>query len=129
MHWSEKFIGREYVRGEYDCASLVVDVQKEIFSRDVPDTGERPALRSAEMAKLAEALDTLGNTVERVETPEEGCAVQIKVSMHLVHVGVYFEQGGEGYVLHNIRKHGVISTRMKDLWKFGWAVEGFYRWK
>jgi glycerol-3-phosphate responsive antiterminator len=80
------------------------------------------------MQKLAEALDTLERLVERVENPVEGCAVQIKVSMDLVHVGVYYEQGGEGYVLHNIKKHGVIATKLKDLWKFGWVAEGFYTW-
>lgn len=127
-HWTEQYIGREYVRGEYDCASLVVDVQREVFGRDVPDFGERPGRRSDEMEMIAEMLDEAEELVERVEEPEEGCAVQIKVSMNLTHVGTYCEINGEGYVLHNIKKHGVIATKVRDLWRHGWVVEGYYRW-
>lgn len=125
-HWTENYIGRRYEKNVYDCASLVMDVQRDVFGRDVPDYGTRPDLRSAQHALLAEEAARL---TRRVDVPHEGDAVQILVSGTITHVGVYVNIDGEGWVLHNIKKLGVILTRVRDLARYSWRLEGYYAWK
>lgn len=126
MHWTEPYIGRPYVTGEYDCASLVLEIQRDVFGREVADYGERPALRSDQHQAL---VDEAKKRVERVETPQEGDAVQMLVRGTMSHVGVYTNINGEGHVLHNVRRVGVILTKIRDLPMKPWKLEGFYQWK
>jgi len=125
-HWANKYVGKPYISKQYDCASLAVDVLREVFGKDVPDYGERPASRSEGHADLAQRLE---DRTTRIEKPVEGCAVQILVGQRIAHVGVYCEVDGWPCVLHNIRRHGVILTKLQDMRRHGWIVEGFYEWK
>lgn len=125
MHWTEPYIGRPYEHGVHDCATLVVEVQNTVFGRSIPDYGERPALRSVEAEVLRAEVAKL---TERIEAPEEGCAVQMRTAGSIHHLGVYCEVNGEPHVLHNVRRMGTILTKIRDLPKFSMQVEGYYRW-
>lgn len=125
MHWAEQYIGRQYTKGTYDCASLVVEVQREVFGRNIPDYGERPPMRSDEAQVLEDEVRRL--TV-RIDDPVEGCAVQMRSAGSIHHLGVYCEVNGEPHVLHNVRRMGTILTKLRDLHKFSMQIEGFYQW-
>lgn len=124
-HWSDGYIGRSYEQGTYDCASLAVDVMRDVFNKEIPDYGERPPLRSAAHAWLEAELY---QRTRRLDVPREGCAVQIAIEGRIKHVGIYCKVDGTPSVLHNIRKHGVVRTRVADMPKWGWNIEGYYEW-
>lgn len=125
MHWAEGYIGRAYVPKVYDCASLAADVQREVFNRAVPDYSERAELRSQNQEML---MVTVKESATRTEHPEEGCLAQIAITGHIQHIGVYCVVNGEPCLLHNIKKFGTILTRVRDLPRHGWKVEGYYTW-
>lgn len=124
-HWSEDYIGKPYRRGEYDCASLAVEVLRDVFNRDIPDYGERHHMMVEQYAALGEEL---ARRTKRLKSPYEGCLVQVSISNRIRHIGVYCVIDREPWVLHNIRRYGAIITRVKDMPKFGWRIEGYYEW-
>lgn len=124
-HWSEDYIGRSYERGVYDCGSLAVDVLRDVFNKDTPNLGERPPSLSETQEMIGHLLDA---RTRRVKEPFEGCAVEIRIGDRVRHVGIFCVVDKVPSVLHNIRKHGAILTRVADMPKFGWLIEGYYEW-
>ncbi len=125
MHWTEKYLTRPYIPKEYDCASLVCDVQRDEFGVDVPDFGERPALRSQSYSKLLEEMD---RRLTALDEPTEGAIVEILSIGDLPHVGVYSVVNGRPCVLHNTKKYGVLITPVQELARHGWRVQGYFKW-
>lgn len=123
-HWTEAYIGLPYIEGEQDCAELVARVQREVFGRAVTVPRVRadgPFGKSAQIAQGAVDL------ADPVAVPADGDAVLMKVR-GLWHVGLWFEQAGEQWVLHALRSSGqVVAHRMRALAAMGIRVEGFYR--
>lgn len=128
-HWSARYVGRPYVPNRDDCAQLAADVQREVFGRDVTLPAERPAgIREA--AQLIAQIER--DHGRRIEAPAEGCVVLMRRGKEARpwHVGVYFEQGGEGWVLHATKTSGqAIATRVRQLPMTGLQIEGFYEWQ
>lgn len=126
-HWSARYIGRPYVAHRDDCAALAADVQREVFGREVTLPAERPAdLRDA--ATMIAAVEHDHGTP--IPEPVEGCVVLMRKGQHARpwHVGVYFEQGGDAWVLHALERRGTIATRIRQLPALGLHVEGYYEW-
>lgn len=124
-HWTEAYIGRTYERGRYDCGSLAVDVLREVFNKDTPNLGERPPSLSETQAMIGHLLDA---RTHRVDEPFDGCAAEIRIGERVRHVGIYCVVNGVPHILHNIKKHGVILTKVNEMPRFGWMIEGYYEW-
>lgn len=127
-HWSDTYIGRPYVRGVYDCAALAADVQRDVFGRDVAMPAERPSDPAGSAALIARLQD---DHARRLEGPEEGAIVLMRrgILARPWHVGTYFEQAGEGWILHSTATAGgATAMRVRDLPRFGFQIEGFYQW-
>lgn len=125
-HWAEQYVGRPYIRGVFDCMDLVVLVQKEKFSKVV----ELPAHSTSPTGRKYQIEEGKKELVEKLEKPEEGALVLLKVRGYVQHAGVMCKIGNEWYVLHNTRANecGVILQRERDLSIRGYTVEGYYRW-
>ena len=126
-HWADTYVGRAYTEGDYDCAALVADVLISQFGREVTLPADRPHDPAA-AARLIDALRE--DCASRIESPIEGCAVLLRRGRlaRPWHIGVYFERGGEGCVLHSLRETGAIITRLRDLDRMGYQIEGYYQW-
>lgn len=127
-HWSDAYVGRRYVRGQYDCAALAADVQQEVFGRAVDLPAERPHDLRAQAAAVAGVMVQHAEPVERAV---EGCLALLRKgpAARPWHVGVYFERGGEGWILHATASSGqAISTRVRALHLLGYQIEGYYQW-
>lgn len=126
-HWSARYVGRPYVAGADDCAALAAAVQREVFGRDVALPAERPS-HLPEAAKMIAAVER--DHGRPIAEPVEGCIVLMRKGQHARpwHVGVYFAQGGEGWVLHATSRAGAIATRIRQLPALGLSVEGYYEW-
>lgn len=128
-HWSARYVGRPYVPHQDDCAKLAADVQREVFGREVALPAERPA-GAREAAQLIAQIERDHGC--RIDAPVEGCVVLMRrgQAVRPWHVGVYFAQGGEGWVLHATQSSGqAITTRIRQLPMMGLQIEGFYEWQ
>lgn len=127
MHWSDEYVGREYIPEEFDCVHLVVEVQNKIYGKQI----EVQVEREQNVFKLCRQIDQhLETFYEQVEQPEEGDMVLMKCRGRLNHTGVYVVIDGVPYVLHNLRSiMSVALHKLRDLEKYGVYVDSYYRVK
>lgn len=133
---SSKFSGRQlaryyslgYDRDTFDCADLVVMVQKELFGREVILPRHNARGTSGQRAISRRINDYL----IRTDNPVDGDVVlmqEIGLS-YPGHVGVYFRISGEGCVLHtSSHSRGAIITPVRELSNSSLAFKDYYTWQ
>ncbi|VVE90395.1 NlpC/P60 family protein [Pandoraea bronchicola] len=118
---------RPYELNRFDCGDLARLVLKEVFGRDVGIPRARGEGPFADSALVARCCDEIG---ERTKEPADGDAVVMIARGRLAHVGVYYEQNGVAWVLHNSREAmQVVRHRVRELEGSGFKLDGFYKWK
>lgn len=123
----EKFTLIPYDEQTFDCADLVMLVQRELFGRQVQLPGQRPR-GAAGQAAIGEMSMPYAR---RTETPQDGDLVLMIEHGHKRpgHAGVSFYLAHEQWVLHANEKTGCsILHRARDLPDFGLRIEGYYTW-
>ena len=127
MHWSDDYVGKPYIRGEYDCLSLVDDVSRNVFGQKIADNEER-AERLAEMSdQIRERIENYVHPIDEAEA-EDGDVLLIKCKGRLNHTGIFTVINGVKYVVHNLMNvKSVVIHRLRDLEKYNMEVEGYYR--
>ncbi len=127
MHWTEKYVGMAYNKKTNNCALFAERVQSEVFCREInlpKDASHhyRGQARLIQNHKHEHAIKT--------DQPFEGDAVLMIGRGNTNHIGVYCVIGGVAHVVHAMEKVGQVCLhRLRDLEKYGLAVEGFYQWK
>lgn len=125
----QRYVGRPYEVGAFDCADLVVLVQDEVFCRPV----RLPAHPRGGAGQRAAVLRHRDAIAQRVAVPFTGAAVLFsdvsdKGDEHW-HIGTVAVRLGEVWVLHNSHKMGgVRMDTLTDLQAWGMKFEGFYAW-
>ena len=123
----ERFTLIPYDESAFDCADLVVLVQRELFGREIRMPSRRP--RGVEgQAAIGELSRPYGR---RTESPQDGDLVLMIERGHKRpgHAGVFFYLAHERWVLHANESNGCsILHRVRDLPDFGLRIEGFYAW-
>lgn len=118
----ERFVGLPYDADTFDCADLVVLVQRELFGRDVilPNGRPRGARGQASLGELSKPYGIA------TQTPTDGDLVVMLQGGRPSHVGTYFFLAHEPRVLH-VRADGAFSelTPVREL---ATPVEGYYAW-
>jgi hypothetical protein len=134
---AERYVGMPYLPGEFDCGSLVVLVQREIFGRPVAAV---PA-RERQQGMRGQARDiraTLERNVTPVDGPETGAvALFWETTAHgrpplnrRWHVGVVFMHYGAPWILHCANEaHGTVLDTLQSLQRQGLHLDGWYGWK
>lgn len=126
-HWSDNYVGRDYVAGRQDCAALAETVAREVLGMVVALPGER---RGGVFGPAAQIARHKANVAERIDAPHDGQPVLLIARGRLQHIGVMCHLAGEWWVLHADQAAGfVVRQRLRDLPRHGYTVEGFYRWK
>ena len=128
MHWTDAYVGRPYIPDAEDCAYLAATVQREVFGREVVLPAERPNNPAAGAEMIARMLT---DHAVRLTAPEEGAIVLMRRGSlaRPWHVGTYFEQAGEAWILHaTLAAAAATVVRLRDLPRFGFQVEGYYAW-
>ncbi|WP_115528050.1 MULTISPECIES: peptidoglycan endopeptidase [Xanthomonas] len=123
----ERFLNIPYDADTYDCADLVVHVQRELFGRAV----QMPARRPRGVAGQA-ALGGLSHAYGvPTTTPGDGDLVLMfnKGQSRPGHVGIFFHLAHEGWVLHTTSALGSSWLhRVRELPEYGARIEGYYTW-
>ena len=123
----ERFTLIPYDEATFDCADLVVRVQRELFGRDVALPSRRPRGTAGQVA-MGELSKPYAR---RTETPQDGDLVLMIEHGHKRpgHAGVFFFMAHEPWVLHANEKTGCsILHRVRDLPDYGLRIEGTYAW-
>ena len=128
-HWAEKWVGREYRPGEFDCADMVREVVMERIGVDVPLPSDREW-----RGMLPSALIAFGETVvETTLEPKDGDCVLMKIHGHKrslgSHVGVFALVNGRPWVLHALVDRGVVFVPVDQIGRMSLEVVGYYRWR
>ncbi len=130
---AQSYVGVEYVPGVYDCGHLFLDVQRQVFGRELtlPDIGPHSQDLAGQARQIATVRDALA---ERIQEPLHGCAVLSNAPIYggqlCWHIGTVFMYRGDVWVLHNSHAMGSASlNRLRDFARRGQRIEGFYTWK
>lgn len=93
----------------YDCQGLVVDVQKNIYNKIMPDV----KVNSEKLISIVRAIskNKIWDRFQKINTPEDGCIVKMFTAEEPNHIGVYIDIDNGG-VLHSLRKSGVVWDNM-----------------
>lgn len=133
-HWAEKYVGKAYVPGVYDCAELAREVLKREFGKDIRVPSARDYSGKKGIAMFRAMSSQLGaekaNCAKPITTPYEGCAVLLKARGYSQHIGVYCVINKEPFVLHaaDSKVNQVVLCRVRDLRARALAIEGYYAW-
>lgn len=129
---AQRYVGMEYIDGEFDCAHFCLLVQREVFGRALllPTRYDRHmGGRAGQAAQINAACDELAY---QVDTPVHGGVVLTvgpSDSGPIWHIGTTFDSSGEWWVLHNRRSVGVSLNKVRDIAGQGQRIEGYYQWK
>ena len=128
MHWSNKYIGKQYIVGEYDCGHCAEEIQRNEFGRVDFILPQRMSAGIRGLSKQIEARKE--DYVLRTETPEDGDLVLMKSRGALNHIGVFFKHKGVEYTIHAMKNLGAVAShRINDLKLIGLTIEGYYKFK
>ncbi|WP_370681022.1 hypothetical protein [Comamonas sp. GB3 AK4-5] len=128
----DRFVGIPYCPRHMDCADLAMQVQGELFGREVwvANKRPRPFLPAEQDAVISTYCDQLADLVAE---PQDGDAVLMREpgAQMAGHIGTYFFVNYAPHVLHTATwmQGGSTLHRLQDLSGFGLTVEGYYRWK
>ncbi len=130
-HWSDAYMGREYLPGVADCAALAQAVAREVLGLAVALPAEHATQPFARNVQIRTHRDSVA---ERVQEPIEGHPVLMLARGRLQHIGVMCDMGGRWYVLHADDGFGEVirqPLRLRGDVHFvdECVIEGFYKWK
>ena len=132
-HWSDKYLGRPYLRGEFDCADLVVEVAQAEFGRAValPRHAEGVRARDRQIERLT---GELGRRLDRADGDviQDGDIVLMKSAGRRLslghHIGVVAVLPLAVCVLHCVASVGVVRHPLDFLAARQLTLTGIYRW-
>lgn len=128
-HWSEKYIGLPYVRGDADCARLCSSVRKQQFNKPAPEDIEVDRAESR-LGRVGQMSDLVAEYGVKTDNPSEGDVVLMMCRARPSHIGIYCIVDGEECVLHAMESAKmVVLHKIRDLHRVFLSVEGFYKWK
>lgn len=112
----KKYIGRDYK--EIDCWELVRLFYLEVMNRELPSYYTS---RPVGILATRQITYTALNNYEKVDNPQFGDIILIKLYGYPIHVGLYLNDIS---FLHTCKNLGVVVDRMETWNK---RIEGFYR--
>ena len=132
-HWSDKYLGRPYLRGEFDCADLVVEVARAEFGRAVALPRHAEGVRARDR-QIEQLTGELGRRLDRAagETIQDGDIVLMKAAGRRLslghHIGVAAMLPLAACVLHCLAGVGVARHPLDCLAARQLTLTGIYRW-
>lgn len=127
-HWSEKYVGRDYIFNEYDCTHLV----QEVLSKEFGYYIQLPTVRGRdddENRNLIDKYKTVYGRLRDAESlPEDGDVLTMSIirNQDYQHIGLVCKIGSSFYVLHNLRNKGVSLHKLSQLKPMGIEVTGVW---
>ena len=126
-HWSEKYIGRPYIEGQYDCAELAIEVARNEFGLNVELLTERAIGLRAQSEQINACQ---ADFADPTDDPKDGDPVLMISRGRFSHIGVLSIIDGERWILHAMKNAGmVVLHQERNLKNINLEIEGYYTWK
>lgn len=123
MIWPKKYLLIPYTK--MNCSEFVEYVLRDHFGRDY----KFPQSEGSVFHQSHQIKETVPQYCERTESPVDGDLVLMHGIRRMCHVGLYYEDRGLKYVLHNEKRLANSRlSRLSELLIHGYTVEGFYKW-
>lgn len=123
--WPEKYIGRNWVNGEYDCWQFVRDVYKQEMNIELP-------VFNINALDIRQIQNTFNNTSEYDNWQEialtelqDNDVILCGKNKNTHHIGIWFKSG----IVHNVENKGVVYQTPQSLKQHGWNMLNAYRRK
>ena len=127
-HWTEAYLDRQYVEGEYECSHFVMDVVRDTRGLDLVLPTYEKWKGSSPFRLAAMCQDFAEETVE----PSDGDAVLMRVVGRKrslgSHIGVFAACRGKPWVLHMLENAGAMFVPVRNLKQMHLEPVGYYRW-
>ncbi len=125
--WINKYLGIPYKK--LNCFQFVQYVLKDKYSFIVKDP---PIIMPKKFKDMNDSIDDLfGDYLDPVsmQEPHDGCLVLMHGARQYNHLGLYFDIGGVGYILHSLSNcRQSICHPVRTLQRYGLSLEGYYQW-
>ena len=124
MHWADRYLGRAYVPGVYECTDFVTEVLEREFGREL-----RLPRVAGERARARAIQALTGEFAVPVDAPREGDGVLMRVRgcrRSGYHLGVWIDRGPS--VLHCTEALGAVLHPVRVLPERDFDLIGHYRW-
>lgn len=108
-----RWLGREYIVGEYDCWHFLRDFYKHEMRIDLPAVGIDPTNARAVIREFR--ASTIRTLFGRVVNPMTFDAVEITIGQFPSHCGIYLDTEDGPRILHNRQGLGVVCQEPKQL--------------
>ena len=125
-HWARKYIGKSYAPegvgpDEFNCWTLVLDVEKNIYGRELPFFESNGWQEAAQLMRQT-SKEEIG--WEPIRNGLDGDVVLMWHGRFPTHAGVWVENG----ILHCLEDCGVIFSRLTPIIKVEWPTFEIYRY-
>ena len=132
-HWSQRWIGRDWRAGVYECSDFVAEVLAAEFgvAVDLPRAGAAAGVRARDRL-TARLAPSLARPLAPGEAPREGDGVLMRargrrtIAGH--HIGLWCAPGGEPSALHCAAGLGSCVHALAGLPARGLEADGIWRW-
>lgn len=127
-HWTERYVGRRWEAGRYECIDLALEVSSREF-------GARPRLppyaagRGAREAQVAALGSVLADPVPAPRDGDLALMAPRGSSRGGHHIGVAALIEGAPHVLHCAEGAGACLHPVHALPAHGWELRGWHRWR
>ena len=132
MHWSSKYLGRQYDAAAFNCMDLVREVTKEIKGKDVPRFTRHYVMDSHDVVTEADAQFLFQEWASPVNDPEEGDVVLMRIRGKArnigYHAGIFVPGPQIAHVLHCLKEYNTCMSNIAKLDPFNLCLVGYYRW-
>ncbi|MFO6418989.1 hypothetical protein ACLBKS_02160 [Hylemonella sp. W303a] len=122
----EHYTNRRYIVDSFDCVDLAVDVQREVFGREV-----RIPVHPRGKKSQAVAISRYANACTRLlSEPETGCIALMRGQEGRWHIGtVVMNSAGTPWLLHaHSTELGVLLQPLAEVGELGLRVVEFREW-
>ncbi len=136
MRWTDKYVGRPYVDGAFDCADLARLVMIEHYGRAIALPSNRDYWGKQGLSKVS----AMGGQIAALRdtyaapcpAPIDGGAALLMTRGRVNHIGVtvvFKDIPDRPHVLHAASaQRQVLCTPVDDLTRLNIGVQGWYRW-
>ncbi len=125
-HWSRKYIGKQYIDGEYDCLDFVLEVlsaEYGVKTSIIPNHG------SCTLDQQRQIKDRVDDYSIVMDNPVDGCAVLLKQGLRCRHLGIYYIRKKVGYIIHNSPcAKSVVQVPAYRISEHGCEIDRYLKW-
>lgn len=125
IHWAEKYIGRAWINGRFDCWGLV----QEVYRNELGITLS-PIITNAESIRNVYSEFAKSNNYTHLQETKElkdKSIVVLSQGKHPNHVGLWADIDGGG-IVHNLQDIGVVFQKEIELNISGWKIFGVWEY-